>query len=516
METQGNLKDLPLAQRFGRFHELVTHWAGQNPDAPALIEHGQSISYAKLNTLVEQTAEALRAAGLRHNDRLLVVAENSVSAIVLVTACNRLGACASILNARMKESEIRTIADFAEPRMIAFPLANPDVSTVAAQRAKDFETATLINDPVMGEIRVSPALASEPNTAEPTPGEELGLIMFTSGTTGVPKGVMLTNATLLTQAESQCINRELSEADSIYLVSPIAHSIGLSSNVLSAFASGARLHVTSAFKVGELVDLVAAGEVTMMVAVPQLYTRMLEHIADHGIDMTHARLRVAASGGAPLDPKLKARVQEVMHVTVSNGYGATEFVPVTRVPIGMEAASNVVGLPAPGVELRIVDEEGKDVPSGQSGEIWAKGPFCMKGYFRNPEETAKVLQPGGWLATGDLGEIQQSGMLAIVGRKKEIIIRSGFNVYPTDVEAALTAHDSVMEAAVVGRPVEGNEEIVAFVTAAPGQSVDSEALRSFARESLTDYKVPSEIIVIEAMPIGPTGKIQKALLKDRL
>ena len=516
MQAQQILTHTPLAQRFDRFHELVAHWAESRPDAPALIENGTTITYLELDGYVTDTAQALKDAGAGALDRIMVVAENSVSAIVLVTAINRLGACASILNARMKDSEIRAIADFAEPRMIVFPLAPAELSTVAAQRAEGFGASPLIAAPGMGEIRACPAQPSQPNAPEPTPGDELGLIMFTSGTTGVPKGVMLTNATLLTQAESQCVNRELTSDDSIYLVSPIAHSIGLSSNVLSGFASGARLHVTARFQVGELVDLVAAGEVTMMVAVPQLYTRMLEHIADHGIDMTHARLRVAASGGAPLDPKLKAKVQEVMHVTVSNGYGATEFVPVTRVPIGQEAASNVVGLPAPGVELRIVDDNGDDVPHGQPGEIWARGPFCMKGYFRNPEETDKVLKPGGWLATGDLGEIQDSGMLAIVGRKKEIIIRSGFNVYPTDVEAALTAHDSVMEAAVVGRAVEGNEEIVAFVTAAPGQTVDAGALRDFARQSLTDYKVPTEIIVIDAMPIGPTGKIQKALLKERL
>ena len=247
-----------------------------------------------------------------------------------------------------------------------------------------------------------------------------------------------------------------------------------------------------------------------------LYTRMLEYIAEHGVDMSNARLRVGASGGASLDPALKARVKEVLGVTLSNGYGATEFVPVTRVPVGVEAESNVVGLPSPGVELRIVDEEGAEVPRGQAGEIWARGPFCMKGYFRNPEATAEVMKPGGWLATGDLGEMREDGMLAIVGRKKEVIIRSGFNVYPADVEAALSLHDDVAEVAVIGRTVPGNEEVVAFITARPGATIDPAALSDFVRASLTAYKVPSEIIVIDAMPIGPTGKIQKARLKDRL
>lgn len=515
--AQENEADEPaLADRFGRFHELVTHWATLQPEAPALIEHGTTITYGALDGLVDDLAAALSEAGLRHNDRILIVAENSTSAIVLVTAANRLGASCSILNARMTASEIHAIADFAEPRMIAFPLVDPALSNAAGALAEEFGAEPLITSDVFGTIKACPAADAIPNDEAGTPGDELGLIMFTSGTTGTPKGVMLTNRTLLTQGEAQVINRELTLEDSIYLVSPIAHAIGLSSNVMSAFCSGARLHVTPRFNVGKLVNLIAAGEVTMMVAVPQLYTRILEYIAEKNLDMSDCKLRVGASGGAPLDPKLKAQVKDVMGVTLSNGYGATEFVPVTRVPIGMEADSNVVGLPAPGVEVRIVDDDGKQVPQGESGEIWARGPFCMKGYFRNPEETAKVMMPGGWLATGDLGEILPNGMLAIVGRKKEIIIRSGFNVYPTDVESALTAHDSVMEAAVVGRTVPGNEEVVAFVTAAPGQTVDVEEVTAFARENLTAYKLPSEIIVIDKMPIGPTGKIQKALLKDTL
>jgi acyl-CoA synthetase (AMP-forming)/AMP-acid ligase II len=516
MDQAGKDSDLALSERFGRFHELVAHWAEVQPDAPALIEFDSTLSYATLTRFVDQAAAALASAGLRHNDRILIVAENSVSAIVLVTAANRLGACCSILNARMTAQEIRTIAGFADPRMIAFPLVDPSISDAAGALAREFGATPLISTPEFGTISACPVVSSEPNPAEGDPRDELGLIMFTSGTTGTPKGVMLTNRTLLTQGEAQVINRELTPADSIYLVSPIAHSIGLSSNVISAFASGARLHVTPKFNVGELVEKLAEGEVTMLVAVPQLYTRMLEYIAAKGLDMSVCKLRVGASGGAPLDPALKARVKQVMGVTLSNGYGATEFVPVTRVPIGMEADSNVVGLPSPGVEVRIVDDAGRDVPQGDSGEIWARGPFCMKGYFRNPEETANVLKPGGWLATGDLGQLLDNGMLAIVGRKKEIIIRSGFNVYPADVEAALTAHDSVMEAAVVGRSVPGNEEVVAFVTAAPGASVSVDALTEFARAALTAYKVPSEIIVIDRMPIGPTGKIQKALLKSRL
>lgn len=505
-----------LAQRFSRFHELVTFWAQATPDAMALVEHDRHLSFFALDMVVDRVAAALRDAGVRPRDRILIVAENSISAIVLVTAANRLGACASVLNARMTQDEIRTIADFAQPRLMAFPTVDPALSKAAANLGAEFGAQPLIDLDGFGTILTCPICDTDPNPSQGAAVNELGLIMFTSGTTGTPKGVMLTNATLLTQAEAQVINRELSHNDAIFLVSPIAHSIGLSSNVLAAYAAGARLYVTPKFNVGDLVHLVADGAVTMLVAVPQLYTRMLDYIDVQNVDMSRARLRVGASGGASLDPGLKARMKDVMGVTISNGYGATEFVPITRVPIGAEVASNVVGLPAPGVEIRIIGEDGQDMPQGQSGEIWARGPFCMTGYFRAPEETAKVLDADGWLATGDLGEIGPDGMLAIVGRKKEIIIRSGFNVYPADVEAALSAHPSVAEVAVIGRSIPGNEEVIAFVTPRPGQTIDPLALQDFTRQSLTPYKVPSQIIAIETMPIGPTGKIQKAKLKDRV
>lgn len=516
MSAEPQPNSLALTDRFGRFHELVRYWAGVRPTSPAIVENDHVFSYGELDRLIDLTAAALSRAGLRERDRILIVAENSASAIVLTTAASRVGACCSILNARMKQGEVQAIADFLRPRIIAFPLVDPTVSNAAGALAEGFGARPLITLPDIGETRVCETAEADPEPDTGSPLDDLGLIMFTSGTTGTPKGVMLTNATLLTQAEAQCVNRGLTADDSIYLISPIAHSIGLSSNVLSAFAAGARLIVTPRFQVADLVARVASGEVTMLVAVPQLYARMLEHIETAGVDMSGARLRVGASGGASLDPGLKARVKAVMGVTLSNGYGATEFVPVTRVPVGTDVESNVVGLPCPGVELRIVGEDEQDVPVGSPGEIWARGPFCMKGYYRNPEESAKVLKPGGWLATGDLGELRDDGMLAIVGRRKEVIIRSGFNVYPVDVEAALSGHEDVAEVAVVGRPVPGNEEIVAFITAMPGRTVDTDSLTDYVRGVLTDYKVPSEIIVIDAMPIGPTGKIQKALLRDRV
>lgn len=505
-----------LADALDTYAEAVAHWGREAPDRIAIEHEGGSTTYGALSAAMQTLADRLAALGLRHRDRIFIVGENTLGTVLLVLAANRVGAAASVVNARMATSEIRVLRDFAEPRLTAFATR---ASAKAGEHAAALGAGDQIGDGPFEGIRICPADPdSPPEPASADRRAETALIMFTSGTTGLPKGVMLSNATMLEQAKAQCVARLLTPADTLYAVSPLSHNIGLVGNVLASFAAGCRTILPVRHDPAYLARKLAAGEITVIVGVPQLYAGLIEHAAANGIGFDAARLRVGGSGGAPLDPALKARVKAVLGVTLSNGYGATEFVPVSRTPLDMldrDLASNVVGVLSEGVDLRIVGEDGQDMPEGESGEIWVRGPFMMQGYFRNPEATAEVMRPGGWLATGDMGEYRD-GLLSIVGRKKEIIIRSGFNVYPTDVEAALSAHPDVSMAAVLGRAVPGNEEIVAFVTPLPGHSIDPAALKDFTRRDLTPYKVPTEIVVLDEMPIGPTGKILKTALKSRL
>ena len=497
-----------LADSVSRLADCLAHWAAVAPDHPALLHEGQSFDYAALDAAVSETAERLETRGLRPGDRLFIVGENTPATVMLVLAGNRAGGVVSVVNARMADSEIRTLHDFADPRIAAFACDGSAAATAHAQA---------LGAEGDGPIRLGQTRDSLPEPRGQDPRRDTALIMFTSGTTGRPKGVMLSNACLLDQAKSQCMARALTPADTLYAVSPLSHNIGLVGNVLAAFAAGCRTVLPIRHDAGYLARMLAEGEITVIVGVPQLYAGLVEHAVREGMSFDGARLRVAGSGGAPLDPALKERVRGLLGVNLSNGYGATEFVPVSRTPLHLldrELAANVVGVPSEGVELRIVDADGTDRPEGEAGEIWVRGPFMMQGYFRNAEATDEVMRPGGWLATGDIGEFRD-GLLSIVGRQKEIIIRSGCNVYPTDVEAALSTHPDVSAVAVVGRPVQGNEEIVAYVTALPGRSLDPQALRDFVRPVLTAYKIPSEIVVLDVMPVGPTGKILKAALKNR-
>ncbi len=509
-------QDLPfgwLADTSEKYSDFIDHWGRTAPDQVAIENSNQTLTYGEIARDVDRLATHLAQQGLRPRDRLFIVGENAVGTVLLVFAANRVGASISVVNARMKTSEIKVLRDFADPRLTAFVAQGSDVT---GDHARALGASVIDLETLGGEIWLGSVNdASEQNEDRGATKDQIALIMFTSGTTGTPKGVMLTNATMLAQAQSQNRARSLGPDDRLYVVAPMSHQIGLSGSVISSTCAGCRMILPLRHDPDYLARKLAAGDVTIVVGVPQLYNGLLAYAASKGITFEKSRLRLAGSGGAPLDPALKERVRDVLGVTLANGYGATEFVPVCRVPPGADVASNVVGKLEPGVECRIVDDDGTDLPDGTSGEIWVRGPFMMVGYFRNPDATAEVMRPGGWLATGDIGMIE-NGMIAITGRKKEIIIRSGFNVYPTDVEAALTEYPDVNMAAVLGRRVENNEEIVAFVTAMPDRTIDPDALRDFTRKTLTAYKVPTEVVVLDEMPIGPTGKILKTALKDRL
>jgi acyl-CoA synthetase (AMP-forming)/AMP-acid ligase II len=223
---------------------------------------------------------------------------------------------------------------------------------------------------------------------------------------------------------------------------------------------------------------------------------------------------VTATGGSPVDLTLKARMQATFGLPFGNGYGMTEMTPIARVPDHMEASGDEIGIPAPGCGLRVMREDGTEAAPGEIGELWARGPSRMDGYFRDPEATAATVTREGWLRTGDLGMRDARGAFTIVGRSKELIIRSGFNVYPVEVEGVLNAFPGVAQSAVVGRRVPGNEEVVAYVQPAAGAALDAAALRAHCRANLAGYKVPSEIVLCD-LPIGPTGKILKSALARR-
>jgi long-chain acyl-CoA synthetase len=289
---------------------------------------------------------------------------------------------------------------------------------------------------------------------------------------------------------------------------------GMASVCLGSMLAGASLHLQARFSPAAAAHFIREQRLTVCQGVPAMYAKLVEHLKAEGESRMQApALRFLYAGGSPLDAALKREVEAFFGVTLHNGYGLTEASPTltqTRHDAPRDDCS--VGPAIPGVELRVVDREGRDLAAGEVGELWARGPNVMKGYYRNAEATAAALKPGGWLATGDLARIGPDGAVHIEGRLKELIIRGGFNVFPVEVEAVLAAHPAVTQAAVVGRPVPGDEEVVAFVELMPGAQVEGAELLEFAARSLAPYKRPCQVIVMAQLPAAPSGKVLKARL----
>jgi acyl-CoA synthetase (AMP-forming)/AMP-acid ligase II len=278
---------------------------------------------------------------------------------------------------------------------------------------------------------------------------------------------------------------------------------------------GATVQLVPRYDPAALVSAIANDGITLLFGVPATYQRLLEYKAVAGIDkLPRGRLRRLAVAGAPLDVTLKSRIEAEFGLPLRNAYGITECAPgIAGVRAEAARDDDALGSLIPGIEARLVKPGGGAAAPGEIGELHVRGPNVMRGYYRAPEATAAVIDAEGWFNTGDLARFD-GDILYIVGRTKELIIRSGFNVYPPEVEAVLNEHPGVVQSAVIGRPVPDNEEVVAFVQLAPGATATPADLMAHAARLLTPYKRPSEIIVVEALPAGATGKILKHHLAE--
>jgi len=483
-----------------RIHETLSMGA---PSAIALTDHdGAHYTYQDLAGLVADMARLLRGHGVRPGDRVLVLSENCATFLVAVLALSRLDAWAVLANARLTAGEVDRLMVNAEARAAVF---TPEASEAAKGHAARMGATRI------GHLRCGAVLASPVREAVPEPVEhgadQTAVLIYTSGTMGEPKGVMLSHGNLLFVSRTGAAMRRMGPQDTVLAVLPGTHIFGLSSVFLAALVSGARLICMPRFDAGAVLRHVGEG-VTILTAVPQMFANLLKALKERDTKLPRHRLRYLYAGGSPLDPGLKREVERVFGQPLHNGYGQTEAAPsIAATRIECPRGDTAVGQPLAGVEIVI------DNPDAQGiGEVLVRGPNVMKGYFRNSEATRAALTPDGFLKTGDLGRQDADGALHIVGRIKELIIHSGFNVYPPEVEAVLSAHPAVTLCAVIGRARGGNEDVLAFVAART--PVTEAELRAWARERLAPYKVPTRIVVADALPQAATGKILKNGLFD--
>jgi long-chain acyl-CoA synthetase len=339
--------------------------------------------------------------------------------------------------------------------------------------------------------------------------DDLAVILYTSGTTGTPKGAELTHANLVRNAEVLCADLlRLTPDDVIFGGLPLFHSFGQTCALNAAMASGACVTLLPRFAPDHALQILAEHRVTVFEGVPTMYVALLGHPDRAGYDVS--ALRVCVSGGAALPVEVLRGFEEAFGCLVLEGYGLSETSPVASFNHpDRERKPGSIGTPIRGVEMRVLDKEGEEVPRGEIGEIVIRGHNVMRGYWRKPEETAKAI-PDGWFRTGDLGRIDKDGYFEIVDRKKDMIIRGGYNVYPREIEEVLYEHPAVAEAAVIGLPHQAlGEEVGAAVVVKPGSDVTAEELREHVKAQVAAYKYPRAVWLVDALPKGPTGKILK-------
>lgn len=493
-----------------RIVDVVEAQANHSPNQLALIDPSGSWTYQEFRSAIQQVQSSFRDVGVRAGDRVMVVCENCRAFVTMVFALSGLDAWPVPVNARLSERELDQIRNHCGARLAVYTTA---VSAHARQHAQR-DQAKILEVSGLGSVGLGRLNEhAVPETVQEDGTGQVAVLLYTSGTTGQPKGVMLTHRNVLFIAAAASRIRSLTPDDRVYAVLPMSHVVGFSVVMLGTLLSGATLVITPRFDPVAVLQGIAKHGLTVVLGVPAMFALLVEYAKLKGIrSFDLPSLRIIASVGSPLGSQLKSEIERLFGLTLCNGYGITECSPtIAQVRPESPRADTSVGPALSGVELRIVGPDRQPVPEGQVGELWVQGPNVMKGYYRAADETAAVINSEGWFNTRDLARIED-GNLFVIGRTKELIIRFGFNVYPVEVENVINAHPAVLRSAVVGRRApgtQGDEEVVAFIQCRDDAQLSPAELSSYASSRLAPYKVPSHFVLVREMPMTQTGKVMK-------
>src|SRR5580698_10269571 len=491
-----------------RISDVVKLWADRLPDHNAIVDPNGSWSYRELVGVVSQTADWLRGAGVRAGDRVMIVGENCREFVAVLLAIGSLDAWPVPVNAHLSAREIDAVRNHCEARRLVYTTS---VSVHATEHANRHRAVVeQVRD--LGQIGLGPLNENvQPEPIDADIGSRVAALIYTSGTTGLPKGVMLTHNNLIFSAGGAAKIRSMNPEDRLYGILPLSHIVGLSIVFLGTLLSGATIYLEPRFDPVAARVTLEKQRITVMLGVPSMYSQFLQYAKLRKLQSLNLpALRIISCSGAPLPPAIKSSVEGLFGLPLHHGYGITECSPnIAQVRLDVPHRNdNSVGPMFPGVEARVVGTDRQPAPAGEVGELWVRGPNIMEGYYRAPEETAAAIDAEGWFNTRDLARFEDENLF-IVGRTKDLIIRFGFNVYPAEVEAVLNAHPAVAQSAVIGRTIQGDEEILAFIQASPGSQVTKTDLAEYAAKHLAPYKRPSHIFLISTMPMTPSGKIAK-------
>ena len=543
--------DVPndIPEQNGCLGDLVDASADSYPTLVALEFFGATTTYRQLQHAISRVAEGLRALGVQKGDPVALVLPNCPEHIVAFYAVLRLGAIVVEHNPLYTPRELRhqfedhgarvaivwdkvaaTVQDFPED------IAVTSLITVDITRSMKFVTRVALRLPIAkaresratlttkARDTISWATLSASRTIDPAhprpESTDVAILQYTSGTTGMPKGAVLSHANLLANAvQARAWTPTITHVGcTIYAVLPMFHAYGLTLCLTFAMSLGARLVLFPKFDPDLVLTAAVKHPPTFLPAVPPIAEKLLARAKETGQSLRG--LEIGITGAMALPHDLVVPFEQATGGYLIEGYGLSECSPVLMAnPVSERRKPGTVGLPLPGTEARVVDPENPtvDVEPGVPGELIVRGPQVFSGYYRKPEETSAVFVDGGWFRTGDIVTMDSDGFVTIVDRIKELIITGGFNVAPTEVENALRLHPSIQDVAVVGMPsAHSGEDVTAAVVLRPGEKLDRESIRQFARDNLTPYKVPRRIVAIDELPTSLIGKVLRKQVREAL
>lgn len=515
--------------------EYLEKWAGERPGREAVIYADRRITYAEYEREVKRVARGLIRLGVKRGDKVGLYIPNHPEFVFGYIACSMLGAAAVPVTWRFAASEVKYVLGHSDTSVVVMETAFMDsdfIEKINAVRGElhELRDIVVIGSPedvsrVPGSISYDDFLAEDTGLDEELEArkrdvqeDDVALLLFTSGTTGLPKAPMLTHRNLVSYVAGQIESAGIGEDERLLMDIPNNHVGGAVMAILSVLYSGNTLVMLDTFIPQQVLQTVQDERITVMGQVPAQYILLFMQPDFDGYDLSS--VKYAVTSGAPVPPELVGQIEEKMGIVPFVGYGLTETsgaITFTRQEHPREKITSTIGVPNVGIEIRIMSPEREELPQGEAGEITVRGDAVMKGYYKRPDANAEAFDSDGFFYTGDMGFIDEDGFLHILGRKKEMYIRGGENVYPPEVEDVLVQHPKVLFAAVLGYPdpVMG-EKGRAYVVPQPGAEVTEDEIKAFCREHLARYKVPDQVVFRDALPLTPLGKVHKFALYEEM
>lgn len=511
----------------GQWPETIPHSAANAaacwPDQPGLIVGDRQWTFAELWADARAAASAMAASGVGDGDRIAIWAPNGREWILASLGAQILGGIVVPLNTRFKGGEAADILRRARIKLLFVPenfLGNDYRQMIAGEDLPDLQESIVLEGDAWAAFIARGKGAEDAAVDEAfdrLTGDHICDIIFTSGTTGRPKGALTSHRQAVQIFGDWAVRVDLRQGDRYLIVNPFFHTFGSKSGWCVCLTRGATIVPQPMFDAAETARLIEQHQISFIPGPPTIYQSLLQELAGDK-PRNFSSLRVAVTGAAPVAPSLVDRMRNELGMqNIVNGYGMTECgaIAMTRQGDDAETIANTCGYPLPGIEVRCVDDAGNDMPVGEAGEYWVRGHAVMQGYLDDPAATAEAVDADGWLHTGDIGTINAEGYLKITDRKKDMYISGGFNCYPAEIEGLLAAHPAIEMAGVVGMADERMGEVgKAFIVLRPGANLTTEDLISWAREKMANYKVPRAVSFVTELPRNAAGKVLRINLRN--